>query len=155
ALASPFIAAGLASWIAYLLAIRQRRHEVLISEQSSAFKLLHGVLIDLVRFCDTEIEGGDFGASAENLDPSVPRSPLEHGARLRSVLDQAQVFLNTRALAELSALVGSVYGAASMELAAASNPDLNLRDPRIYESIRKQAERCSEILLKELGFPRP
>jgi len=99
--------------------------------------------------------GGDFATTLEDLAPDAPRSPLEHGARLRNVLDQSQVFLNQKARKQISNLIHAVYMAAKMELADADAPDLRLRDPKLYESIRASAEGCVDVLFKELGFPTP
>src|SRR5687767_5481210 len=56
---APFVAAGLASWLTYHFALRQRRGEILIEQRLAAFNSLQAVLVGLVHYCEFKHHPGD------------------------------------------------------------------------------------------------
>jgi hypothetical protein len=151
---SPFIAAGMASWLTYALAIRQKRHEVLIGERLAAFKAVQARLVALKHYCEAtagEYSGGDLQPRVDDLPEGEPRSALTQATELQRVVDQHRIFFSAAARKDLDGLSQQVCLLASMELAVTSDPSLG--DPGVYGSASEQVDRCIERLYKELRFP--
>ena len=88
---SPFIAAGAASWLTYALSIRQKRHEILITEKLFSFKAVQTQLVALKHYCEAamgEYSGGDFHPRISDLPESESSSALTQVNELQRVVDQ-------------------------------------------------------------------
>src|SRR5687768_6045848 len=146
---APFVAAGLASWLTYHFALRQRRGEILIEQRLAAFNSLQAVLVGLVHYCEFKHHpGDDIGPS---LPEGAPHSALLNAQRISHCIDANRIYVSSPTRAELTRLCRSVSMAASMELAVTSSPEFE--DRSLYGQIRKDADQCIERLHGELKLP--
>jgi hypothetical protein len=146
---APFIAAGLASWLTYHFALKQRRGEILIDQRLAAFNSLQAALVDLVHYCEFKHHpGDDIGPS---LPEGTPKSALLNIQIISQCFDANRIFISKKSRELLSKLLGLVSMAASMELAVVSDPELE--DRSLYGQIREDADSCLESLHTELGLP--
>jgi hypothetical protein len=151
---SPFIAAGAASWLTYALSIRQKRHEILITEKLVAFKAVQAQLVALNHYCEAamgEYSGGDFHPRISDLNESEPSSALSQVHELRQVVDKHCIFFSAPVRKNLNGLFQQIYLLASMELIATS--DNSFGNPDAYEKVSELVDLCIEELYKELKFP--
>lgn len=146
---APFISAGLASWLTHHFALRQRRGEILIEQRLAAFNSLQAALVGLAHYCEFKHSpGDDVGPS---LPDGTPRSALLNAQRIRHCIDANRIYISLTTRTALTNLSHSVSIAASMELSAIADP--NVEDREIYSQIRKDADECIERLHAELNLP--
>lgn len=153
---SPFIAAGLASWLTYALAIRQKRYEILITEKLAAFKVVQTQLVALDHYCEAamgEYSGGDFHPRISDLLESESSSALTQAINLQRVVDQNCIFFSAPVRKKLNGLSQQIYLLANMELAVAVTSDNNFSDSDAYEKVSKLVDCCIEELYQELKLP--
>ena len=92
---SPFVAAGLASWLTYQFGIRAKRFDVLLDKKVAAFDALQARLNAVRRYCEaalSEFEGGEFAPKIANLPQSDERSALAHTTALHYLMMEHRLF---------------------------------------------------------------
>ncbi len=148
-IAAPFVAAGLAAWLTYLLSLRQRRAEILIEQRLGAFNAIQSTLVGLLHYCEYRGRpGDDIGPS---LPEGVPIAALGNAQRLSHCIDANRIYLSSAARSKLLHLRQSVAMAASMELAVTNGAEYE--DSELYIRLKLEADACIEFLHGELGLP--
>ena len=153
---APFLAAGIASWLTYALAMRQRKQELLIQERLAAFKAIQERLVSIRRYCEAglgEQGGSDFAARFESLPQSDPRSALLHASALQDVIDKNSIFVSQKGRVALKELTCQLALLCTMELAIASDPSIKSSSENGYNAGARAVDVCIGALYEELRLP--
>jgi len=148
---SPFLAAGLASWLTYVYGFRKQKSEVFLLKRLDALKEVHDSVLLAKRYCDThlaEIHGNENAPWPESLKGYLSGlSLLEQTANL---YDANRMFLLSNEAERFSALIEQISMIASMERAIIDAPDLMHTTESGYQGGSSLAEACLQELYKDL-----
>jgi hypothetical protein len=149
---SPFISAGLASFLTYFFGTRTKRKELLYQNRIESFKQIAVRISDLKKYCIGQL--AIFRESEFSPFYELEGSGLIHREKIADVVEYNQLFLTTKSRIALEDLDGQISMICNAELNISNRTDEDeLTDySSVYEYTLKQANSCLDILYKELDL---
>jgi hypothetical protein len=159
-LASPFIAAILASVLTYWFGFRSKKQAIVLHERLRAFQAIQRQLALTARYCraaSAESAGGEFSRRRGELPADAQGSALSHWTTLQDLVDDNLHVLPPEPRQALEDVGRHLSGLSSMELALDDpSPDARIVASArgAYEAVASAIEGCIATLYKSLGLPR-
>jgi len=160
ALASPFIAAILASFLTYWFGFRSKKQEIILHERLRAFQGIQRRLALIARYCRAacaENSGSEFAPRVADVAADAQGSALAHWTALQEVVDNNLHVLPPKPRQALEDVARHLSGLATLELAlneTSPDPRIVASAPSTYEEVVTAVEGCLATVYKSLDLPR-
>lgn len=146
--------------LAYLFAVRTRRHEVLLAERLSAFKAIQAQLVGIRRYCESRLayhrlHSGGFSPRTPEIVPSNSAEALALIVDYKRLTDENQIFLSRAARDALLDVYLKLDRIREIEQSSEPEVEGEVQWDRMqhYSELRETVERSEEILYRDLRLP--